>query len=42
MSTQLVDRPATVPAGAAFGDSDTLEVGETVLALGSPLGLEGR
>jgi putative serine protease PepD len=28
-------RPAT------FGDSDTLEVGATVLALGSPLGLEG-
>ena len=28
-------RPAT------FGDSDTLEVGDTVLALGSPLGLEG-
>jgi putative serine protease PepD len=28
-------RPAT------FADSDTLEVGDTVLALGSPLGLEG-
>jgi putative serine protease PepD len=28
-------RPAT------FGDSDALEVGDTVLALGSPLGLEG-
>jgi putative serine protease PepD len=26
---------------AAFGDSDALQVGDTVLAIGSPLGLEG-
>jgi putative serine protease PepD len=27
---------------ATFGDSDTLAVGDTVLAVGSPLGWRGR
>lgn len=30
--------PAAVPAVAVFGDSDQLQVGEDVLAIGSPLG----
>ena len=36
-----VDAPADVLVPLALGDSDSLSVGESVVALGSPFGLEG-